>query len=120
MILQLVNSKGRVVFAAQDDGNVDHESGGGWINKPEECFLSAACTLADNPSCEVSGDYAERFITYCQKLTWMYEIPTLPVALKGKPFIPADQPPAKKKWNAREWAELHGEEPLDRSVVRDI
>ena len=71
MILQLVNSKGRVVFAAQDDGNVDHESGGGWINKPEECFLSAACTLADNPSCEVSGDYAERFITYCQKLTWM-------------------------------------------------
>ena len=55
MILQLVNSKGRVVFAAQDDGNVDHESGGGWINKPEECFLSAACTLADNPSCEVSG-----------------------------------------------------------------
>lgn len=82
MILYLVNSKNRSVFMAHNDGSIEHESGGGWVNKPEDCFLSAACTLADNPSCKITGDYASRFIDYCKGLAWMNKLKVLPSALK--------------------------------------
>ena len=69
-ILELTNSKGRVVFAAtQGDKLIDikHECGGGLANKAEDVFLSASCAWCDNPSCKVSGSHAQAFIEYCAK-----------------------------------------------------
>jgi len=66
MILQLVNSKGRVVFAAQDDGTLITKA---WWMDQQTRRMFSVCRLhpGDNPSCEVSGDYAEQFINYCQE-----------------------------------------------------
>lgn len=78
MILQLRNSKGRITFTAEywDSTNpskgvdVKHESGGGYCSKPEDCFLSAACVLIDNPSCVVFGEYKEQFKQFCESKDW--------------------------------------------------
>ena len=74
MVLQLINSKKRIVFVAKKDNlgiNIEHESGGGWCNKPEDCFLSAACCWNDNPSCKVDGEYQQPFLDYCKTLKWL-------------------------------------------------
>jgi hypothetical protein len=74
MILKLTNSKGRICFQATRDGqgiDIKHESGGGWANKPEDVFLSAACTWNDNPSCKVEGEYKDQFLQYCIALEWL-------------------------------------------------
>ncbi len=80
MILQLINSKGRTVWKSYWDGNyitIEHECGGGcgYVH-PESTFLSAFCTLNDNPSCKISGSHHGEFLEYCTEHTsWM--CPTL-------------------------------------------
>ena len=73
IILQLTNSKGRIVFLAMDSYlgiKTNHELGGGYCNHPEECYLSAACCWADNPSCKITGTRAEDFKAYCLNTAW--------------------------------------------------
>jgi len=78
-ILQLKISKNRVVFNAYYEESIiqsmcitaKYEGGTGYYKKPEECFLSAACSLNDNPSCAVSGTHAEQFKKYCSSLDWV-------------------------------------------------
>jgi hypothetical protein len=72
-ILALFNSKKRVVYTAIQDSlgiKIDYECGGGYANKPEDCFLSAACTWLDNPSCKIGGKYSEEFKQYCLNTSW--------------------------------------------------
>jgi|GEM_PF-6172578 len=76
MILQLINSKNRIVYTAKksEDNtyiNIEHESGGGIAYKPEDLYLTAACCLNDNPSCKITGTYANQFKEYCKGLTWL-------------------------------------------------
>lgn len=76
MILQLINSKGRIVYTAKKsdlDNSIDinHEGGGGVAYNPNECFLMAACCLADNTSCKITGSHANQFKEYCKGLTWL-------------------------------------------------
>lgn len=78
MILQLTNSRSRIVFKAEritdnngDYINIEHESGSGIAYNPIDCFLTASCCLADNTSCKISGEYANQFKEYCKGLTWL-------------------------------------------------
>jgi len=76
MILQLINSKGRIVYTAKKselDNSIDinHESGGGVAYKPEDLYLTAACCLNDNPSCKITGSHTNQFKEYCKGLTWL-------------------------------------------------
>ena len=78
MILQLINSKGRVVFSAEywnpeeKSKGVDftHEAGGGFATRPEDIFLSASCTYLDNPSCKVFGTHKVQFKEWCENKDW--------------------------------------------------
>jgi len=77
MILQLINSKGRIVWKADWDYDntikFEHECGAGWGYKtPEQSFLSTFCALNDNPSCQFDGSHVESFLAYCKEhIDWM-------------------------------------------------
>jgi hypothetical protein len=81
MILQLINSKNRVTFQAEKiiDNNgeyidIKHELGSGIAYNPSDIFLTAACCLADNPSCKITGTHTSQFKEYCKNLTWLFVI----------------------------------------------
>jgi len=79
MILQLTNSKGRITFKCFYEQSIisgikitaEYEGGNGYYNQPEHCFMHAACTWNDNPSCKVDGEYKDKFLEYCKNLSWL-------------------------------------------------
>lgn len=68
VLLQLTNSKGRIVYTAiQKERFIDvkHECGGGYCYKFTDLFLGCECSLMDNQSSKIGGKYSKEFIDYC-------------------------------------------------------
>jgi hypothetical protein len=76
ILLQLTNSKGRVVYTAtQKDTHISicHECGGGTAFHYTDLFLGCECTLMDNQSSKVTGKVANQFIDYCLESNYLPE-----------------------------------------------